>query len=138
MGFITIDYRDRKLIYEQIVDNVKAAILRGDLRRDDHLPSVRVLARELGINPNTIQKAYAELERQGVIASLSGRGSIVVFDKDSVTESGLGDLKAELMPLIARARALGMTSEAFTEMASACWRADEHNKIIGGEEYDKN
>ncbi len=136
MGLITIDYRDRKLIYEQIVDNVKALILRGDLRRDDHLPSVRALARDLGINPNTIQKAYTELERQGVIASLSGRGSIVVFDKDSMTESGLDDLKAELMPLIARAKSLGMSPESFAEMAATCWQTDERNKTIGGEGND--
>lgn len=135
MGLITIDYRDRKLIYEQIVDNVKALILRGDLRRDDHLPSVRALARELGINPNTIQKAYAELERQGVIATLSGRGSIVVFDKDSMTESGMDDLKTEIMPLIARARTLGMTAEEFARMSVECWQvsAGEQNTNNGGE-----
>ena len=136
MGLITIDYRDRKLIYEQIVDNVKALILRGDLRRDDHLPSVRALARELGINPNTIQKAYTELERQGVIASLSGRGSIVVFDKDSMTESGMEDLKTELMPLIARARALGMTPDSFARMTAACWQTGETDTTIGGESND--
>lgn len=138
MGLITIDYRDRKLIYEQIVDNVKALIVRGDLRRDDHLPSVRVLARELGINPNTIQKSYAELERQGVIASLSGRGSIVVFDKDSMTESGMDDLKTEIMPLIARARALGMTAEEFARMSVECWQAGtgEQNTKTGGDSDD--
>ena len=71
MGLITIDYRDRKLIYEQLVDNVKLLVLRGDLKKNDFLPSVRSLAKELGINPNTIQKAYAELERQGIIASIA-------------------------------------------------------------------
>ena len=60
MSLITIDYRDRKLIYEQLIDNIKELILRGDLKKDDFLPSVRSLAKELGINPNTIQKAYAE------------------------------------------------------------------------------
>ena len=138
MGLITIDYRDRKLIYEQIVDNVKALILRGDLHRDDPLPSVRTLARELGINPNTIQKAYTELERQGVIASLSGRGSIVVFDKESMVESGREDLKAELMPLIVRARALGMTADSFARLSGECWQSSAvaGNNIIGGEKDD--
>ena len=80
MGLITIDYRDRKLIYEQLVDNVKLLVLRGDLKKNDFLPSVRSLAKDLGINPNTIQKAYAELERQGIIASIAGRGSVVIQD----------------------------------------------------------
>lgn len=74
---ILIDYKSRKLIYEQIIDNVKELIVSGVLERDEQLPSVRQLAQELAINPNTIQKAYAELERQGVIYSLKGRGSFV-------------------------------------------------------------
>ena len=74
---IFIDYKSRKPIYEQLVDNIKSLIVSGVLQRDDQLPSVRQLAQELAINPNTIQKAYTELERQGVIYSLKGRGSFV-------------------------------------------------------------
>ncbi|MBE6112432.1 MAG: GntR family transcriptional regulator [Peptococcaceae bacterium] len=74
---ILIDYKSRKPIYEQIIDNIKHLVVSGVLQRDDQLPSVRQLAQELAINPNTIQKAYAELERQGVIYSLKGRGSFV-------------------------------------------------------------
>lgn len=74
---ITIDYKDRKPIYEQLMDNIKTLIIRGALLRDDQLPSVRQLANELAINPNTIQKAYSELERQGITYSLKGRGSFV-------------------------------------------------------------
>ena len=74
---ILIDYKSRKPIYEQIIDNMKHLVVSGVLQRDDQLPSVRQLAQELAINPNTIQKAYAELERQGVIYSLKGRGSFV-------------------------------------------------------------
>ena len=74
---ILIDYKSRKPIYEQIIENMKQLVVSGVLQRDDQLPSVRQLAQELAINPNTIQKAYAELERQGVIYSLKGRGSFV-------------------------------------------------------------
>ncbi len=74
---ILIDTRSRKPIYEQLIDNIKALIVSGVLQRDEQLPSVRQLAQDLAINPNTIQKAYAELERQGVIYSLKGRGSFV-------------------------------------------------------------
>ena len=74
---ILIDYKSRKPIYEQIIDSIKSLIDSGVLERDDQLPSVRQLAQELAINPNTIQKAYGELEREGVIYSLKGRGSFV-------------------------------------------------------------
>lgn len=74
---IFIDARSRKPIYEQLIDNIKSLIVSGVLQRDEQLPSVRQLAQELAINPNTIQKAYTELERQGVIYSLKGRGSFV-------------------------------------------------------------
>ena len=74
---ILIDYKSRKPIYEQIIDSIKSLIVSGVLARDDQLPSVRQLAQELAINPNTIQKAYGELEREGVIYSLKGRGSFV-------------------------------------------------------------
>lgn len=74
---ILIEYKSRKPIYEQIIENMKQLVVSGALKRDEQIPSVRQLAQELAINPNTIQKAYAELERQGVIYSLKGRGSFV-------------------------------------------------------------
>ena len=129
MGLITIDYRDRKLIYEQRVDNVKLLVLRGDLKKNDFLPSVRSLAKELGINPNTIQKAYAELERQGIIASIAGRGSVVVQDFCEIACAGKQALKEELKPLIAKARTLNMSREEFIACARALWegKETEHN-----------
>ena len=131
MSLITIDYRDRKLIYEQLVDNVKELILRGDLKKDDHLPSVRALAKELGINPNTIQKAYAELERQGVIATLPGRGSIILSGSDAVADAGREALREELMLLALKAVNLGMAENDFTAFASECWQMQ---KQAGGKE----
>ena len=74
---INIDYKDRKPIYEQLVDNIKTLVIQGILKRYDQLPSVRQLANDLAINPNTIQKAYTELERQGITYSLKGRGCFI-------------------------------------------------------------
>ena len=74
---ILIDYKSRKPIYEQIIDNIKSLIVSGVLKRDEQLPSVRQMAQELAINPNTIQKAYTELEWEGITYSLKGRGSFV-------------------------------------------------------------
>ena len=64
---IIIDYKDSRPIYEQVVDKFRLLILNGVLGANDKMPSVRTLAMELSINPNTIQRAYAELERQGYI-----------------------------------------------------------------------
>ena len=74
---ILIDYKDRRPLYEQIVEKLSDLMVRGVLAQDSQLPSVRSLATELSINPNTIQRAYAELERQGYIYSVKGRGSFV-------------------------------------------------------------
>ena len=71
MSRIYVDLRSRVPIFEQIIASVRDLVIRGLLVPDEHLPSVRALAAELAINPNTIQKAYAELERQGVIYSLA-------------------------------------------------------------------
>jgi GntR family transcriptional regulator len=74
---VQIDLRSRTPIYEQIISNIKEQAISGALKPDEQIPSIRQLTRELGINPNTIHKAYAELERQGVIYSLAGRGAFV-------------------------------------------------------------
>ncbi len=81
---ITVDMRDRKPIYEQLIDNIRTLAVQGHLKPDEHLPSVRQLAAELAINPNTIQKAYAELERQNVIYALPGRGNFISPDIGAV------------------------------------------------------
>ena len=72
-----IDVKSRVPIYEQIIENVKRLIIQGVLLPEEKLPSVRSLAQELTINPNTIQKAYRELEREGYVISRPGKGSFV-------------------------------------------------------------
>ena len=74
---VHLDYRDSRPIYSQIVDNFRNQILAGVLCNGDRLPSVRELASELAINPNTIQRAYRELEMEGWIASVPSKGSFV-------------------------------------------------------------
>lgn len=84
---IILDYRDRRPIYEQVISRFQELMLTGALEKDSQLPSVRSLAMELSINPNTIQRAYAELERQGYIYSIKGKGSFVA-DNGHVKEAG--------------------------------------------------
>lgn len=87
---IILDYRDRRPIYEQIVERFQELMISGAMEQDSQLPSVRSLAMDLSINPNTIQRAYAELERRGYIYSVKGKGSFVADSsilKDSKREA---------------------------------------------------
>ena len=74
---ITINYRDGRPIYEQVKESLRRLILSGGLAPDHKLPSVRAMASELAINPNTIQRAYRELEAEGYIYSVPGKGSFI-------------------------------------------------------------
>jgi GntR family transcriptional regulator len=74
---LELNYKSGKPVYLQLVDQVKAAVASGRARAGDPLPSIRPLAEELRVNRNTIAKAYAELERQGVIETLAGKGCFV-------------------------------------------------------------
>lgn len=74
---VNLDYRDARPIYAQIIDGFRDQILAGVLENGDKLPSVRELALQLAINPNTIQRAYRELEMQGWIATVPGKGCFV-------------------------------------------------------------
>ena len=73
----SIDNQSRKAVYEQIVEQTERFVLSGILSPEQSMPSVRSLSVELSVNPNTIQKAYSELERRGVIYIAPGRGSFV-------------------------------------------------------------
>ncbi len=87
---IQINYQDKRPIYEQIVERFRQLIVKGILKSDDKIPSVRNLAIDLSINPNTIQKAYQELERQGLIYTVKGRGNFVSAKEQWVDdESGV-------------------------------------------------
>lgn len=78
-----IDLQSRTPIYEQLYKKTVELIIKNVLKENDQLPSVRSLAKELGVNPNTVAKAYQELERNKIIYSISGRGSFVAKTCDS-------------------------------------------------------
>lgn len=79
---IQLNYRDSKPIYEQIKDGLKRLIITGAIAPDEKMPSVRELASQLAINPNTIAKAIRELEQEGYIYTITGRGSFTADRKD--------------------------------------------------------
>jgi GntR family transcriptional regulator len=105
-----IDYQDSRPIYEQIVENFKLQIYKGILQPDDQMPSVRSLSMELSTNPNTVQKAYAELERQGFIYTVKGRGNFVKSNeilKDNKKE----ELIRAIVDLLIEAKEIGIPIE---------------------------
>lgn len=79
---IVLNYRDSRPIYEQIKDGLRNLLVSGAIRTDEKLPSVRELAALLAINPNTIQKAYRELENEGYIYTITGKGSFAAPKQD--------------------------------------------------------
>jgi len=79
---ITLNYRDGRPIYEQVMDELRKLVITGAIPPDDKLPSVRSLARSLAINPNTIQRAYEALEREGYIYVVPGRGTFAAPQGD--------------------------------------------------------
>lgn len=121
---ITIDYKDKRPIYEQIIEKVRQLILRGILKKDDAIPSVRSLAMELSINPNTIQKAYQELERMGYIYSVKGRGSFIK-DSEIVVEEAVEEVKDDIRALILKAKDAGISLKKLLAMVEEIGKEKE-------------
>ena len=80
---LSLDLQSRRPIYEQLIHGLMELISLGVLAPDTQLPSVRSMARDLGINPNTVQKAYQELERGGIIYSVAGKGSFIAKNQNA-------------------------------------------------------
>jgi Predicted transcriptional regulators len=111
---IILDYKDARPIYEQVVEKFKLLILKGILEKGEQMPSVRSLAMDLSINPNTIQKAYAELERQGYIYAVKGRGNFI-SDNGNLLNGRKEELKKRLKELYQEGKELGMAKSDFMD-----------------------
>ncbi len=92
-------------VYVQLQEQLLAAIARGDVARGERLPSVRDVAAALGVNPNTVNRAYAELERDGVLATRRGRGTFVAQRRKRTLD--IGRLREIALRFVAHARSLG-------------------------------
>ncbi len=84
---ISIDYQSGLPIYVQIVNEIEKCIIRGQLKPDDQIPSIRELASELGINPNTVKKSYTELENKNVIRSISTKGTFITSKIEEIVQN---------------------------------------------------
>ena len=112
---ININFRDPRPIYEQVRDNFRALIISGALPPDYKMPSVRELAAKLAINPNTIQRAYRELESEDYIVSVPGKGSFVSLNEAAMKRQ-IKELEDEFAGLAQELKALGVGEDRLTEI----------------------
>ena len=127
---IILDYKDRRPIYEQIIEKLEELMLLGVLKENDPMPSVRSLATDLAINPNTIQRAYAELERRGCIYVIKGKGSYVAESK-TMKENKKKELLIHFSEIIDEAIRLGISDQEIKNMVEIQYQAAEK---YGGED----
>ena len=95
-----IDLKNRKAIYAQVVDNFKRLIISGALKPEDKVPSVREMAATLTVNPNTVQKAYRELESQGYFYTVLGQGNFIAAPKQDETSAEIEALYQNLFNIV--------------------------------------
>lgn len=126
---ILLDYKDSRPIYEQLVEKLQEMMLLGILEEDSQMPSVRSLATELSINPNTIQRAYGELERGGFIYMVKSRGSFVGSIR-RLREAKREELAKKLGVVAKEAIGLELDRDTFVQMAD-----QEYGKIIAGQPH---
>ena len=118
---IILDYQDRRPIYEQITERFRTLIYQGALPAGSRLPSVRQLAMELSINPNTIQRAYMTLEQEGLIYPVKGKGNFIA-DSQEVRKASVDAYKRELKSLIQKGKAMGMEEEELIYIIRECYK----------------
>ncbi|MBQ7266190.1 MAG: GntR family transcriptional regulator [Firmicutes bacterium] len=117
---IILDSKDRRPLYEQIEEKLSILIMKGVLAEDEQLPSVRALASNLSINPNTVQRAYNELESKGLIYSAVGRGNFVSSAKVA-RELERQEVLKQLGALVVRAKNADMPKEELTEFVNSSY-----------------
>lgn len=112
---INIDYQSRIPIYEQVVLEVEKLVTLDILRPDEQIPSIRDLARTLGINPNTIKKAYDVLEQKGIIISKSTKGTFIASNIAKAKKEKIDKILKEIQLRVDELNRLGVTSEKIKE-----------------------
>ncbi|MEE0955207.1 MAG: GntR family transcriptional regulator [Eubacterium sp.] len=133
---IQIDYRDSRPIYEQLIDRYEMLIAKGVMKPDDRMPSVRQMASDLSVNPNTIQKVYAILESRGYIYSVKGRGSFVA-DPAKLIQERTENWKKNLAACLKEGRDLGLSGEEILQKVQSLLGSMAGAKSCKGEESDR-
>ena len=114
---LIVNHSSMQPIYEQIVEQIKGRIMRGELQADTALPSVRTLAKELKVSALTAKKAYDALEQEGFIITVHGKGSFVAFaNQQLMLEEKKKEVEADLEMAIRKGRSCGMSNDEIEEL----------------------
>ena len=123
-----IDSFSRTPVYEQIINQLEHFILTGILTADTQIPSVRNLSVSLSINPNTIQKAYAELDRNGIIYSVPGRGCFITKEAKSILSNQKMGKLSNLKELVSELKLAGLSIDTVIDTVKEVYNLKEDNK----------
>lgn len=123
---IVLDYRDKRPIYEQVVEKLEHLIICGGLEPNSKLPSVRALAMDLSVNPNTIQRAYMQLEQDGYIYSVIGRGNYVT-DKSEWQSAHFKALKHDFTQLVQQAHDSGLSRKELNALIDSVYGKEKED-----------
>jgi GntR family transcriptional regulator len=116
-------------IFRQIADGIRSAVAAGVYRPGDLIPSVRALALQIVVNPNTVQRAYEQLEREGLIISKKGTGMIVSPDSKLTAKNGVEEnVRSTLSQAISAGRAAGLSRTAVDRIYRECWNNDDNGR----------
>lgn len=121
---IVLDYQDRRPLYEQVEEKFRNLILIGALEPGSRMPSVRQLAMELSINPNTIQRAYMQLEQDGLIYPVKGKGNFIA-DSEKVRRISKASYSKELKALARKGKTMGMDEEELIYIIRECYKEEK-------------
>ena len=119
---LQLNYRDGRPIYEQVRDGLRQLLVTGAIQPGEKLPSVRQLASQLAINPNTIQKAYRRMEEEGMILSLPGKGSFISDDLADMLLKQREDQRSKAKQMLQSCREMGLTKEEITQMVEEIYK----------------
>ena len=132
---IQLNYRDPRLIYEQVKDGIRKLAYSGVLGPDEKLPSVREMAMKLAINPNTISRAYKELEQEGFLYTVAGRGTFINQEYD-LNDSRKEELWQQFEKAAKGLIELSVTSQEFEERIKSLVGVDEGTDVKKGGSID--
>lgn len=118
---VVLDYQDRRPIYEQVVEKFRHLILSSALPPGGRMPSVRQLAMELSINPNTIQRAYTQLEQEGLIYPVKGKGNFIT-DSENIREISRKSYMEEMSALVRKGKEMGIEEEELVYIIRDCYK----------------
>ena len=122
MHMFLVNPRSKQPLYEQLVEQLRRQIVLGGMKAGAAMPSVRQLATELGINPNTIQKAYRRMEEEGMILSIPGKGSFVSDDLADMLTKQREDQRSKAKQMLQSCREMGFTKEEITQMVEEIYK----------------